>query len=132
MTEKTNIKAGEFIVKETECANIFTPEDFSEEHKMMRDSVIEFNEREVIAHKSKFEAKDFKLTEEVMKKAGEMGFLAVNVPEKYGGMGMDFTSTMLAVDYVSGTSGSVATAYGAHTGIAIFATALQDVSGLTS
>ena len=54
-----------------------------------------------------------------MKKIGELGLLGVSLEEKYGGMGMDFVSTMLAVDYVSGVSGSVATAYGAHTGIAI-------------
>ena len=117
MKEKINIKGGEFIVKETESSNVFTPEDFSEEHKMMINSVIEFNEREVIAKKSRFEAKDFKLTEEVMEKAGEMGFLGVNVPEKYGGMGMGFVATMLVCEYMSSGSGSVSTAFGAHTGI---------------
>jgi alkylation response protein AidB-like acyl-CoA dehydrogenase len=67
----------------------------------------------------KYEEKDYGLTVKAMKKIGELGLLGVSLEEKYGGMGMDFTSTMLAVDYVSGTSGSVATAYGAHTGIAI-------------
>jgi len=117
MTEKINIKGGEFIVKETKSSHVFTPEDFSEEHKMMINSVIEFNEREVIAKKSRFEAKDYKLTEEVMEKAGEMGFLGVNVPEKYGGMGMGFVATMLVCEYMSSGSGSVSTAFGAHTGI---------------
>ena len=79
--------------------------------------MIEFNEREVIAKKSRFEAKDFKLTEEVMKKAGEMGFLGVSVPEEYGGLGMDFVSTMIVWDYMSSGSGSISTAFGAHTGI---------------
>ena len=70
MGESKNItKGGEFIIREPNYELIFTPEDFSEEQKMMRDSVIEFNEREVIAKKSRFEAKDFKLTEEVMKKS---------------------------------------------------------------
>jgi alkylation response protein AidB-like acyl-CoA dehydrogenase len=67
----------------------------------------------------KYEEKNYDLTLQAMKKIGELGLLGVSLEEKYGGMGMDFTSTMLAVDYVSGTSGSVATAYGAHTGIAI-------------
>ena len=93
-------KGGEFIIREANCDLIFTPEDFSEEQKMMRDSVIEFNEREVIAKRSRFEAKDFKLTEEVMKKAGEMGFLGVSVPEEYGGLGMDFVSTMIVCEYI--------------------------------
>jgi len=118
MGESKNItKGGEFIIREPNYELIFTPEDFSEEQKMMRDSVIEFNEREVIAKKSRFEAKDFKLTEEVMKKAGEMGFLGVSVPEEYGGLGMDFVSTMIVCEYMSSGSGSISTAFGAHTGI---------------
>ncbi len=52
-----------------------------------------------------------------MEKAGEMGFLGVNVPEKYGGMGMGFVATMLVCEYMSSGSGSVSTAFGAHTGI---------------
>ena len=118
MGESKNItKGGEFIIREPNYELIFTPEDFSEEQKMMRDSVIEFNEREIIAKRSRFEAKDFKLTEEVMKKAGEMGFLGVSVPEEYGGLGMDFVSTMIVCEYMSSGSGSISTAFGAHTGI---------------
>ena len=118
MGESKNItKGGEFIIREPNYELIFTPEDFSEEQKMMRDSVIEFNEREVIPKRSRFEAKDFKLTEEVMKKAGEMGFLGVSVPEEYGGLGMDFVSTMIVCEYMSSGSGSISTAFGAHTGI---------------
>ena len=52
-----------------------------------------------------------------MQKAGELGFLGVSVPENYGGMGMDFVSTMLVCDYISGATGSFSTAFGAHTGI---------------
>jgi alkylation response protein AidB-like acyl-CoA dehydrogenase len=118
MVESKKItKGGEFIIREANCELIFTPEDFSEEQKMMRDSVIEFNEREVMPKRSRFEAKDFKLTEEVMKKAGEMGFLGVSVPEEYGGLGMDFVSTMIVCEYMSSGSGSISTAFGAHTGI---------------
>jgi alkylation response protein AidB-like acyl-CoA dehydrogenase len=76
-------------------------------------------DREIWPDKMKYEEKNYDLTLQAMKKIGELGLLGVSLEEKYGGMGMDFTSTMLAVDYVSGTSGSVATAYGAHTGIAI-------------
>ena len=118
MKSKNNlIKGGEFIIKETKASKVFTPEDFTEEHLMMRDSVREFNEREVIPFRSRFEKKDYKFTEEVMKKAGEMGFLGISVPEEYGGMGMGFLSTMLVCDYISSGSGSFSTAFGAHTGI---------------
>ena len=104
-------------MKETNCEDIFTPEDFSEEQKMMRDSVIEFNDREIVANRDRFEAKDYALTQEVMTKAGEMGFLGVAVPEAYGGLGMGFISTMIVCEYISSGSGSFSTAFGAHTGI---------------
>ena len=61
------------IVKETLAENIFTPEDFSEEQKMMRDSVKEFIDREIWPNKDRFEKKDYAFTEEAMRKAGELG-----------------------------------------------------------
>ena len=116
--EESNItRGGEFIIKETSPGNIFTPEDFSEEQKMMKQAVIDFIDKEVWPHKGRFEKKDFKLTEEVMRKAGELGFLGIAVPEEYGGLGMGFVSTMLVCEYISGCTGSLSTAFGAHTGI---------------
>ena len=116
---KTNLKGGEFILKESLSDEIFTPEDFSEEQLMMKETIVDFMDREIWPDKMKYEEKNYDLTVQAMKKIGELGLLGVSLEEKYGGMGMDFVSTMLAVDYVSGVSGSVATAYGAHTGIAI-------------
>jgi len=116
--QKTEIlRGGQFLVKESNCEDIFTPEDFSEEQEMMREAVKEFNDREIIAHRERFEKKDFAFTEEVMKKAGELGFLGVAVPEEYGGLGMGFVSTMLVCEYISSGTGSFSTAFGAHTGI---------------
>jgi len=120
MSEAINkdiLRGGQFLVKETNCDDVFTPEDFSEEQQMMRDSVKEFIDREVWPNKERFEKKDYALTEEIMRKAGELGFLGVAVPEDYEGLGMGFVSTMLTCDYISGATGSVATAFGAHTGI---------------
>ena len=116
---KKKHKGGEFILKESLSDEIFTPEDFSEEQLMMKDTIIDFMDREIWPDKMKYEEKNYDLTVQAMKKIGELGLLGVSLEEKYGGMGMDFISTMLAVDYVSGVSGSVVTAYGAHTGIAI-------------
>jgi alkylation response protein AidB-like acyl-CoA dehydrogenase len=110
-------RGGQFIVKETNCQNIFTPEDFNEEQIMMRESVKEFVDKELWPFKERFEKKDYTLTEETMRKAGEMGFLSVSVPEEYGGMGMGFVNTVLVCDYISGATGSFSTAFGAHTGI---------------
>ena len=115
--KKDLTRGGQFIVKETKCEDVFTPEDFSEEQLMMRDSVKEFADKELWAHKDKFEKKDYAYTEASMRKAGEMGFLGVAVPEAYGGLGMGFVDTCLVCDYISGATGSFSTAFGAHTGI---------------
>jgi alkylation response protein AidB-like acyl-CoA dehydrogenase len=117
VTEKDVTRGGQFLVKETKCEDVFTPEDFSEEQKMMRDSVKEFVDKEIWPNKDRFEKKDYAFTEECMRKAGEMGFLSVAVPEAYGGMGMGFIDTVLVCDYISGATGSFSTAFGAHTGI---------------
>lgn len=111
------IKGGEFLVKQVHKEDIFVTEEFTEEQKMMKDAVVEFIDREVWPIKERFEEKDYALTEELMRKAGEMGFLGVSIPEEYGGIGMGFVSTMLVTDYISAASGSLGTAYGAHTGI---------------
>ncbi|MDT0552468.1 acyl-CoA dehydrogenase family protein [Urechidicola vernalis] len=111
------IKGGEFLIKEIKAEDVFITEEFTEEQQMMKDAVIEFIDREVWPHKERFENKDYDLTEEVMRKIGEMGFLGVSIPEQYGGIGMGFVSTMLVTDYMSAATGSIGTAYGAHTGI---------------
>ena len=113
----STLKGGEFLIKEIEAKNIFTMEDFSEEQKMLRDSAREFIDKVVVPNKESFEKKDYAFTEECMKQIGEMGFLGIAVPENYGGLGLGFVSTMIACDYISGATGSLATAYGAHTGI---------------
>ena len=115
--EKQLIKGGEFIIKETQCNDIFTPEDFTDEQKMMRDAVRDFADKEIWGKKNEFEQHNYQLTADVMTKAGNLGFLGVGVPEEYGGLGMPFTSSMLVCDYISGSSGSTSTAFGAHTGI---------------
>ena len=116
---KIKLDGGEFILKDIPPDEVFSPEDFSEEQKMIKDTVIEFIDREIWPQKMRFEEKDYDLTVEMMKKIGDLGLLGVNVDQNYGGLGMDFVSTMLVCDYISGSSGSLATAYGAHTGIAI-------------
>ncbi|WP_374458830.1 acyl-CoA dehydrogenase family protein [Chryseobacterium taeanense] len=111
------VKGGEFLIKEVPANEIFSLEELNEEQKMLRDSAKEFIDREVVPQKERFEKKDYAFTEEVMRKLGEMGMLGIAVPEEYGGLGMGFVTTMLACDYLSGVTGSLATAYGAHTGI---------------
>lgn len=116
-TIKKKLVGGEFLITDTPAAEIFTLEEITEEQKMLRDSIKEFIDKEVVPKRERFENKDYALTEEMMRKLGEMGVLGIAVPEEYGGLGMDFVTTMLACDMASGANGSLATAYGAHTGI---------------
>ena len=110
-------RGGQFLIKETKCEDIFTLEDLTAEQIMMRDTVSEFVDKEIWPHKLRFEQRDFKLTETCMRKAAELGFLSIAVPEAYGGLGMGFVDTCLVCDYISGATGSFSTAFGAHTGI---------------
>jgi len=115
--ESKALKGGEFIIRDQEAAGVFIPEDFSEEQKMMAQATTDFIEKEVVPQRERFEEKDYKFTEELMKKAGELGLLGITVPEEFEGLGMDFNTSMLVCDRISGVSGSLSTAYGAHTGI---------------
>jgi len=111
------IKGGEFLITEQEAKDIFIPEDFSKDQLMMASATKEFVEKELDPHREQFEKKDYKLTENCMKKAGDLGLLGISVPEKYGGMGMPFNTSVLICDKISGANGSFSTAFGAHTGI---------------
>lgn len=111
------LKGGEFLVKDIESKDVFIREEFGEDQKMMLDATHEFIEREVRPNLMRFEEKDYALVEELMRKAGQLGLLGVNVPEKYQGLGMGFNTGMLICEEISSLTGSLATAFGAHTGI---------------
>jgi len=115
--QQSYLKGGEFVIRDAKPAEIFIPEDFSEEQKMMAQATTDFMEKEVVPQRERFEKKDYHWTHELLKKAGELGLLGISVPEKYQGLGMDFNTSMLVCDRISGASGSLSTAYGAHTGI---------------
>lgn len=117
MANKNFIKGGEFLIRDIQPADIFIPEEFSEDQKMMATATTDFVDKEVWPNKMRFENKEYEFTLEVMKKAGELGLLGISVPEEYGGLGMGFNTSMLVCDRISGATGSLSTAYGAHTGI---------------
>ena len=119
MNQESNVKGGEFIIKETQANQVFIPEEFSEEQTMMAQATTEFVDREVWPNKHRFEKKDYAFTLSLLKQTGELGLLGIYVPEQYGGLGMGFNTSMLVCDRISGATGSLSTAYGAHTGIGI-------------
>lgn len=113
---KEALKGGEFLIRESEAHDVFIPEDFTEEQRMMAQACTDFLRTEVFPNVDKMEDVESGFTVELMNKAGELGLLGISVPEEYGGLGMSFNTSMLVAD-VLGTGGSFSTAFGAHTGI---------------
>jgi len=111
------LKGGEFLIKNTEAEEVFIREEFGEDQMMMHDACHEFMEREVRPNLKRFEEKDYALVESIIRKAGELGLLGITVPEQYEGLGMGFNTGMLICEEFSNLTASLATAYGAHTGI---------------
>lgn len=111
------INGGEFLIRETAAEEIFIPEEFSEEQKMMGQACQEFIDLEILPFSDEIDSmKDPDIVPQILKKAGQMGLLGISVPEMYGGMGMSFNTSMLIADII-GCAGSFSTTYGAHTGI---------------
>src|SRR5688572_14643414 len=114
---KKSIRGGEFLVRETKASEIFIPEEFNEEQKMIRQQCKDFLDKEVFNRLDEIDSmKDPKIMPSLLDKAGELGLLGTSVPVEYGGFGMDFNTTML-VSEVFGGGHSVAVALSAHTGI---------------
>ncbi len=114
--EKDAIKGGEFLIRETEAEEIFIPEEFTEEQKMMAQACQDFIDKEITPITERIDKMEEGLMSSLMDKAGELGLLGVSIPEQYGGLGMNFNTGMLIAD-IMGSAGSFSTAYGAHTGI---------------
>ena len=116
-TESSNtLKGGEFLIKETSAGDIFIPEQFNEEQRMIADTCKDFLAREVWPHLERIDAQEEGLTVSLLDKAAELGLLGLNVPENYGGFEKDFVTGMLATE-VLGAGHSFAVSISAHTGI---------------
>lgn len=109
-------KGGEFIIKETLAEDIFIPEEFDEEQLMIKKTCEDFLAAEVFPNLDRIDSQEEGLMESLMDKAGELGLLAVSIPEEYGGFGKNFNTSMLVADII-GAGHSFAVALSAHTGI---------------
>jgi len=116
LTKRDVIKGGEFIVKETPHYDVFTPEDWTEEQRMIAQMCDDFIAQEITPVLDRVDAMEQGLMPSLLEKAGELGLLGLSVPEEYGGMGVDFKTTLLATERL-GSGYSFSVAYGAHTGI---------------
>ena len=114
--ERQAIKGGEFLIRETLPEEIFIPEEFSEEQKMMAQACQDFIDKEVFPYQDRIDSMEKGFMAGLLTKAGELGLLGVSIPEKYGGLGMSFNTSMLIAEVI-GSTGSFSTAQGAHTGI---------------
>src|SRR5581483_11466643 len=91
------VQGGSFLIEDCRPQDIFTPEDFSGEHRQIAKTTVEFTTNEVMPAAAEIERKNFEVTRRLLRKAGELGLMGVDVPEEYGGLGMDkVTSAVIA------------------------------------
>src|SRR5437667_10336230 len=115
---KQIVKGGSFLIEERTPSEIFTPEDFNEEHRMIADTTRQFMDAEVLPRIDELEKKNWKLARELVKQAAELGLVGAGIPEEYGGLGLDQTSGALIAENI-GRSASFATTLGAQSGIGL-------------
>jgi alkylation response protein AidB-like acyl-CoA dehydrogenase len=115
---KQLVQGGEFLIADRTPDEVFTPEDFTEEHRMIAETTRQFIDNEVIPHIDELEKHDWKLARELVKKAADLGLIGANIPEEYGGLGLDQTSGALVGENI-GRCASFATTLGAESGIGL-------------
>ncbi|MFY9904436.1 MAG: acyl-CoA dehydrogenase family protein [Terriglobales bacterium] len=113
---KTKISGGSFLLEERLTADVFTPEDFSDQQQMIGQTTEEFAINEILPQAEKIEHKDYQISRDLLKKAGDLGLSGVEVPEAYGGLEMDKVTAAVIADHMAKYAG-FATTWGAHSGI---------------
>jgi alkylation response protein AidB-like acyl-CoA dehydrogenase len=111
-----SIPGGSFLLESRRPDEVFTPEDFTEQHLLIAQTAEEFAQNEIIPNIEKMEHKEFSVTRELLKKAGELGLSGVEIPEAYGGLEMDKVTAAVIADHIAKYAG-FATTWGGHTGI---------------
>jgi len=110
------IAGGSFLIRDLRTDEVFTPEDFTDQHQLIAQTAEEFALKEIVPNIDKMEHKDFSVTRELLKKAGELGLSSVDIPEAYGGMELDKVTSAIIADRIAKYAG-FATSWGGHTGI---------------
>src|SRR5687767_14261065 len=116
--QKKIIKGGAFLIEERAPEEIFTPEDFTEEHRMIAETTRQFIDNEVNPRIDELEKHDWKLSRQLVAHAADLGLIGANIPEEFGGLGLDQTSGALIGENI-GRSASFATTLGAESGIGL-------------
>src|SRR5207302_6996838 len=102
---RSKVLGGSFLLEERKPSEIFTPEDFSEQHQLIAQTAEDFAVNEIIPNAEKIEHKDFSITRDLLKKAGELGLSSVDIPEAYGGVEMDKVTSAIIADHVAKYAG---------------------------
>jgi alkylation response protein AidB-like acyl-CoA dehydrogenase len=113
---QTRISGGSFLLEDRKPDEVFTPEDFTEQHLLISQTAEEFAINEIVPNIEKMEHKDFSVTRDLLKKAGELGLSSAEIPEAYGGLEMDKVTAAVIADHIAKYAG-FATTWGGHTGI---------------
>src|SRR5260370_2580054 len=113
---KTKISGGSFLLKTRRPEEVFTPEDFTEQHQLIGQTAEEFAVNEIVPNVERIEHKEFQVTRDLLKKAGDLGLSGVEIPEAYGGLEMDKVTAAVIADHIAKYAG-FATTWGGHTGI---------------
>jgi alkylation response protein AidB-like acyl-CoA dehydrogenase len=113
---KPKISGGSFLLEARPAQEVFTPEDFSEQHHLIAQTAEEFADNEILPNIGKMENKDFAVVRQLLTKAGELGLSGVEIPEAYGGLEMDKVTAAVIADRIARYAG-FATTWGGHTGI---------------
>ena len=113
----TAAAGGSFLLESRQPEEIFTPEDLSEEQRQIAATAEQFAREEILPRAAAIERKEPGAMQALLRKAAELGFTAVDIPEEYGGLGMDKVSSTVITDHIS-VLASFSTAFGAHVGIA--------------
>src|ERR1700723_2533488 len=115
---KTRITGGSFLLESRRPDEVFTPEDFTEQQRLIGQTAEEFTVNEILPNIEKMEHKDFSISRDLLKKAGDLGLTGVEIPEAYGGLEMDKVTAAVIADHIAQYAG-FATTWGAHTGIGL-------------
>ncbi len=110
------IAGGNFLLEEANPPEVFTPEDFNEQHKLIAQTAEEFAINEIVPAADRIEQKEWSLSRELLRKAGELGLTSVDIPEEYGGIEMDKVTSAVIADRIA-RSGSFTVSFGGHAGI---------------
>ncbi|HKD92445.1 MAG TPA: acyl-CoA dehydrogenase family protein, partial [Terriglobales bacterium] len=110
---RNKVAGGSFLIEDRTLEEVFTPEDFTDQHQLIAQTTEDFARNEIVPNIDRIEHKDFELTRQLIQKASELGLTSVDIPEQYGGMELDKVSSAIIAERVA-KSGSFSVSWGAH------------------